>query len=115
LVVLNVTARDGVPLGAIETAVRLELERLSRDGPSGDELDIARLRLFARLVRGIERVGGPQSKSAMLGLAALVGGSPDIHEQRISHIATMAPDAIVAAVRRWLAAEGAVLEMHAAP
>ena len=115
LVVLNVTARDGVPLGAIETAVRLELERLSRDGPSGDELDVARLRLFGGLVRGIERVGGPQSKSDMLGLAALVGGSPDVYEQRISHIATMAPDAIVAAVRRWLAAEGAVLEMHAAP
>jgi zinc protease len=115
LVVLNVTALDGVPLGAIEKAVRLELERLSRDGPSADELDIARLRLFGRLVRGIERVGGPQSKSDMLGLAALVGGSPDMHEQRISHIATIASDAIVAAVRRWLAAEGAVLEMHAAP
>jgi predicted Zn-dependent peptidase len=113
LVVLNVTARDGVSLGAIETAVRLELERLSRDGPSGDDLDIARLGLFARLVRGIERVGGPQSKSDMLGLAALVGGSPDMHEQRISHIATIASDAIVAAMSRWLAAEGAVLEMHA--
>jgi predicted Zn-dependent peptidase len=115
LMVLNVTARDGVPLGAIETAVRLELERLSRDGPSGEELDVARLRLFGGLVRGIERVGGPQSKSDMLGLAALVGGSPDVYEQRIAHIATMAPDAIVAAVRRWLAAEGAVLEIHAAP
>jgi zinc protease len=115
LVVLNATARDGVPLGAIETAVRLELERLSREGPSADELEIARLRFFGRLVRGIERVGGPQSKSDMLGLAALVGGSPDIHGQRISHIAAMTPDAIVAAVRRWLAAEGAVLEMRAAP
>ena len=114
LIVLNVTARDGVPLGGIETAVRLELERLSRDGPTRPELAIARLRLYGRLVRGIERVGGPQSKSDMLGLAALVGGSPDVHERRISHIATMAPDAIVAAVRRWLAAEGAVLEMHAA-
>jgi len=115
LVVLNVTGRYGVPLGAIEAAVRLELERLSRDGPSGDELDIARLGLFGRLVRGVERVGGPQSKSDLLGLAALVGGSPDIHEQRIFQIATMAPDAIVEVMRRWLAAEGAVLEMHAAP
>jgi zinc protease len=115
LVVLHVTARDGAPLGALETAVRHELERLSRDGPSADELDIARLRLFGGLVRGIERVGGPQSKSDMLGLAALVGGSPDIHEQRIAHIATMAPDAVAAVVRRWLAAEGAVLEMRAAP
>jgi zinc protease len=115
LVVLNVTARDGVPLDAIEPAVRLELERLSREGPSGDELDIARLRLFGRFVRGIERVGGPQSKSDMLGLAALVGGSPDIHGQRISHIAAMTSDAIVECLRRWLAVEGAVIEMHAAP
>jgi zinc protease len=113
LVVLQVTASDGVPLDAIERAVRLELESLSRHGPTRPELAIARLRLFGRLVRGIERVGGPQSKSDMLGLAALVGGSPDIHEQRISHIAAMAPDAIVAAVR-WLATGGAVLEMHAA-
>jgi zinc protease len=115
LVVLNVTARDGVSLGAIETAVRLELESLSRHGPTRPELAIARLRLFGRLVRGIERVGGRQSKSDTLGLAALVGGSPEIHEQRISNIAAMAPDAIVAAVRRRLATGGAVLEMHAAP
>jgi len=114
LIVLCIKANVGVPLNAIEAAVRRELDQLYGEGPSRHELDIARLRLFGRFVRGIERVGGPQSKSDTLGLATLVGGSPVLHERRISHIATTGPEAIVAAVRRWLAADGAILEIHAA-
>src|SRR5260370_37131692 len=46
LVVFNVTARHGVPLGGIGAAVRVGVERRAPGGPSGEELDGARLRLF---------------------------------------------------------------------
>jgi zinc protease len=110
LVVLSVTARVGVPLSAIELLVREEIDRLFAQGPEPYELEVARLRLFGKMVRGFERVGGPQSKSDALGLATIVGGSPDSHRNRLSIMAAMQPEA-VAASARWLAGAGAVLEM----
>jgi zinc protease len=113
LVVLSVTARTGVPLSAIEASVRGEIERVSAEGPEPHELDVARLRLFGKMVRGFERVGGPQSKSDALGIAAIVGGTPDLHRRRLSILAAMQTDA-VATASRWLAGTGAVLEMRPA-
>ena len=111
LVVLSITARIGAPLSAIEALVRSEIERLFADGTAPHEFDVARLRLFGKIVRGFERVGGPQSKSDALGLATIAGGTPDSHQNRLSILAAMQLDAIAAA-SRWLAGAGAVLEMR---
>jgi len=111
LVVLSVTARAGVPLTSIEGLVRGEIARLFAQGPEPHELEIARLRLFGKMVRGFERVGGPHSKSDTLGMAAIVCGSPDAHRSRLSTMSAMQPDAIAAA-SRWLTGAGAALEMH---
>ncbi|MBV8453877.1 MAG: hypothetical protein JOZ29_16630 [Deltaproteobacteria bacterium] len=111
LVVLSITALIGVPLGAIEALVRGEIQRLLTEGPAPHELDAARLRLFGKIVRGFERVGGPQSKSDALGLATIVGGTPDSHQRHLSILAAMQPEA-VAAASKWLAGTGAVLEMR---
>jgi zinc protease len=110
MIVLSVTARTQVPFSAIEALVRGEIERLFAEGPDPLELDVARLRLFGRIVRGFERVGGPQSKSDALGLATMVGGTPDSHRRRLSLLEAMQPGA-VAAAGRWMAGAGAVLEM----
>jgi hypothetical protein len=83
---------------------------LSSEGPRLQELDIARMRLFAKMARGFERVGGPQSKSEALGLATMVGGTPDSHLRRLSIMAAMQPEGVAAACR-WLAGACAVLEM----
>jgi zinc protease len=111
LVVLSVTARSGVPLSAIEALVHGEIERLMAEGPEPHELNAARLRLFGKMMRGFDRVGGPQSKSDALGLATMVGGTPDSHRRRLSILAAMQPDA-VAAASQWLAGAGAILEMR---
>jgi zinc protease len=113
-VVLWMTANAGVSPGVIEAATRAELERLSSDGVDQHELNVARLRLFAKLIRGIERVGGPRSKSYALGLAMMLGGNPDIHDERLSTIAATGPAAIATAIHRWLGPDYAVLEMRAA-
>jgi zinc protease len=110
MVVLSVSARIGVPLRAIETVVRDEIERLYAEGPSLQELDAARLRLFGKIVRSFERVGGPQGRSDALGLAVMVGGTIDSHQRRVSMLAATNPDEVAAACR-WLVGGGAVLEM----
>jgi zinc protease len=110
-IVLSITTRTGVPLYDIEALVGAEIERLRAQGPDPDELEVARFRLFAQMVRGFERVGGPGSKSDALGLATMVDGSPYSHRSRLSLMAAMQPDA-VAAAGRWLAGPTTVLEMR---
>jgi zinc protease len=112
--VLSITSCPGVPLDAIEVAVQRELEQLFSGGAHPQEVEAARLRLFARLVRGLQRVGGPQSKSDALGAATMLGGSPHAHDTRLAAIAAVGPEAIAAAVGKWLGADRAVLEMRAA-
>jgi len=108
---VSVTALRGVPLNEIERRIRREIERLSAEGPEPSELEVARLRLFGKMVRGFERVGGPQSKSDALGLATMVGAAPASHDRRLSMLATMRSD-LVARASHWLAGTGAVLEMR---
>jgi zinc protease len=110
LLVLTITARVGVPLSEIESRVREEIARLPRS-LERSEVEVAHLRLFARMVRGLERVGGPLSRSDALGLAMIVAGSADSHRNRLSTMAAMQPDAVSAAIR-CIAQGGAVLEMH---
>jgi zinc protease len=110
-IVLSVVARTGVPLSAIEARVRSTIERLSADGPEADELDSARVRIFGKMVRGFERVGGPRSKSDALGIATIVGGTPESHQRRLSALAALQPGA-AAGASGSLASTGAVLEMR---
>ena len=110
LVVLTVTARVGVPLSSIELIVREEIGRLVQT-LDREELDIARLRLFATMARGLEHVGGPYSRSDALGIATIVSGGPESHRNRLSLMAAMQPDAVSAALG-WLQGGEAVLEMH---
>jgi predicted Zn-dependent peptidase len=112
--VLATTARAGVPLAAIEAAAERALEEFARDGADPAEVDAARLRIFARLVRGLERVGGPESKSDVLGLAAMLVGEPQAFDAWITAFAAAEPEAVAAAARRWLGRNRAVVEVRGA-
>lgn len=111
--VLSITAAAGVRPAAIEAAVQSELARLSNGDADPQEVEAARLRIFARLVRDFQRLGGPDSKSDALGVATMLGGNPDAHNERLAAIATAGPEAIAAAVGKWLGVNRAVLEMRA--
>jgi zinc protease len=111
LIVLSVIAQAGVPLDIIEEIVRIEIERLLAQGPGSQELEVARLRLLGKMVRGFERVGGPNSKSDALGLAAIVGGTPDAHRSHLSTLVAINPEAVAGATRS-IGGAGAALEMR---
>jgi hypothetical protein len=99
-------------LSAIEEIVRGEIRQLFARGPDPRELETARFRLFGKMVRGFERIGGPDGKSDMLGLATIVYGKAESHRNRLSSLASTQP-ATVAAASRWMADAGAVLKICA--
>jgi zinc protease len=113
-VVLSITALPGVALDQIEALTSREIERFSSSGTDEKEVAAARLRIFARLVRELQRVGGPNSKSEALGVATMLGSGPHTHDERIAAISEVGPEAVVEAGVRWLGANRATLEMRAA-
>jgi zinc protease len=50
LYTVSVTAADGTPLDAVEAALLAELDRIRRDGITGEELARARTQLHARMI-----------------------------------------------------------------
>jgi zinc protease len=114
LIVLAASARIGVPLSAIEEIARREIERLVAQGPEANELEVARLRLFGKMVRGFEQIGGAQSKSDTLGFAAIACGGLHSHRGRLSALSAMPPQAVADACQ-WLAGASAVLEISPSP
>lgn len=112
--IFAITANPGVPLDQVEAVAAREIERLSSSGIDSGEVEAARLRIFARLVRELEPVGGPNSKSEALGVATMLGSGPHMHNERVAAISAMKPEGIAAAAGRWLSANRAILEMRAA-
>ena len=83
LFTIEASAKPGVDLAAVEQAVREELERFLKDGPTADELQRHKTRNVANFIRGLERIGGFGGKSDILatslglrGLARRLQGQP---------------------------------------
>jgi zinc protease len=112
LVLLYATARPSIEADQLEEAIRLEVERLCVEGLSKNELDAARLRLFSRLVRDLEHVGGPRSKSDALGLALMAAGDALHHDWRIAQLSRTDDVAVHAVVEKWLDDTAVILEIH---
>src|SRR5690606_21656232 len=55
---IDATAVPGGDLAKVEQAVREELAKFLRSGPSSEELARVKTQIRAEMVRGIERVGG---------------------------------------------------------
>ncbi len=111
-VVIWATTRPGVAGSALESGLRAELGRFCRLGPTAEEVNLGGFRRFAKLVREIERVSGPRSKSELLAIGWLLAGDASAHEKRLAQIVSIRPSEIRALARIWLHDDAAfVLEV----
>lgn len=112
---IEATAVPGGDLLKVEAAIREELTKLLRDGPTAEELARVQTQIRAELVRGIERVGGFGGKSDILARNQVFLGNPDawkISQQRQEN-ATMAD--VRSTVDKWLADGDFVLSVYPYP
>jgi zinc protease len=112
---VDVMAKPGVGLDAIEKLVNEEMARLLREGPSAAELDRIKTSRYAAAVRGLERVDGFGGKSHILAESQVYGGTPDFYKQRLrwQELATRAD--LRQAAGRWLTDGAFVLHVVPAP
>ncbi len=105
-------ALDDADLGAVETAVCEEIDRLCDEGPTADELDRVRVQFERAWLTECARI---ESRADLISQHATMYGDPDRVNRRIADYFAIDADAVRTAARTHLSSAGrAVLEYHRA-
>ena len=96
------TAKEGIELRQVETAIEEEMDRLRQDGPTERELTRLKMQAYAGFVRGIERIGGFGGKSDILATSQTYAGNPHAYKKRLLNLEAATRDNLTETVREWL-------------
>lgn len=113
--IIQGTARPGVDLAAVETAIDEELALLLAEGPTAEELERVRVQEKAGFIRGMERIGGFGGKSDILASSQIYGGAPDAYKRSFTDKDAASPEDVRRAAQNWLSDGVYVLEVHPFP
>ncbi|MCU0228093.1 MAG: insulinase family protein, partial [Bryobacterales bacterium] len=114
-VLLQATARPGVPLERVEAALREELSKLLEEGPTEREMQRVRTQFEAGFVRGIERIGGFGGKSDILAMNQVYLGDPAFYKTWLGWVREASAEALLDAGREWLRDGVFALQVHPYP
>ena len=112
---IQATARPGGDLAAVETAVREEVARFLREGPSADELRRVKTQFRANFVRGVERIGGFGGKSDILATNMVYAGDPAFFKVTLDRVANATAAQLRTVANEWLSDGVYALEVHPFP
>lgn len=101
---LIVTAKPGVEPAVLEAEMDAVVEELLSEGPSEDELALARSRLQADFLRGIERLGGFGGRSDVLAESMTYGDDPHAYLKQFRGLARAGTAEVLQTSKRWLGA-----------
>ncbi len=108
-------AQPGAGLDKVEAAVREELSRFLKDGPTDSELERVKVQYEAGLVRGIERIGGFGGKSDRLAEGAVFAGNADQYKVALNWVRQATKGDLQKVAREWLSDGVYVLEVDPYP
>jgi zinc protease len=103
LFAIDTTLAEDAALDEVDDLIDQELERFLRDGPGPDELQRAKTKIRASVVRGLERVGGFYGKATTLAQGELYDGNPGFYATALAWIEQATPEDVLGTARRWLA------------
>ncbi len=103
---ITVDIKEGVHPKLVEEAVEAELARLIKEGPTDAEVARARTVLEARIIRGVERIGGFGGKADTLAECAVYTRDPGCFRKSLRAIASAKSKDLKASAKRWLAPGG---------
>ena len=99
---LSVRIKPGNDSQKIEEDVNSILQDFLDKGPTQEELNRIKTTYYARIIKGLERIGGFGGKSDILAESEVYGGSPDAYKQHIKWIADATIADVHKAAKDWL-------------
>ena len=108
-------ARPGVDLAKVEAALREELAKILKDGPTEQEMRRVRTQHEANFVRGIERIGGFGGKSDILASNEVYAGDANFFKNRLQWVREATAADLKRVANEWLSDGVYILEIHPFP
>jgi zinc protease len=102
LVGIVATARPGVPLETLERMIDEEIRRISKEGPTDEELERIKAGQEFEFVSGLERIGGFGGKADRLAMYQTFLGSPDRFQEDYQRYQDVRAKDIRQAAKRYL-------------
>jgi zinc protease len=94
--------KPGESLEEVEEKLNILLNDFLQGGPTIEELDRAKSRIFAGFIKGLERIGGFGGKSDILAENAVYGNDPEFYKKRLEIIRNATPQDVLQAAKKWL-------------
>jgi zinc protease len=96
------TARPGVELSEVESGIVAEIARLAAEGPTGAELERARVKHEFNFISGLEGIGGFGGKADLLNQYNTFLGDPGRFDWDLERYAAVTPESVKETAARWL-------------
>jgi zinc protease len=105
---ISATATPGHSLSELERAIVEEVDRLSSEGPTDDEIGRGRVQAETQFMQRLQTVGGFGGKSDQLNAYNTFLGRPDYFNEDLARYERVTKDALRAAVGTYLRGTGRV-------
>ena len=99
---IETTLAPGSSLNEVNEIIGQEMDKFLRDGPGEDELQRAKTKINASVIRGLERVGGFYGKASTLAQGQLYDGNADFFMTSLDWVNYATTGEVKEAARRWL-------------
>lgn len=99
---IDVTLKPESTLDEVNAIIDAEMALFLKDGPTKDELERAQTKFNARVVRGLEQIGGFSGKASTLAQGELYAGEPGFYVTALTRINEATPRSVQAAAVEWL-------------
>jgi len=99
---IDVTLKSGSSLDDVNALIDTEMARFLKDGPNQNELLRAQTKYNARVVRGLEQIGGFSGKATALATGEIYAGDPDFYKTSIDRINAATTKTVRATAAAWL-------------
>ena len=111
----TLTAVPGGDLKKVEKAADEELQNFLKNGPTENELQLAKTQILGSYARIVERIGGFGGKSDLLARCQTFKGNPDCYKDYLRWVKAATPASVKRAAVEWLSDGDYVLEVQPYP
>jgi zinc protease len=112
---LTLTAKPGSDLAKVEKAADEELQNFLKNGPTEEELQLAKTQILGQYVRIVERIGGFGGKSDLLARCNTYTGNPDCYKEYLQRVKAATAASVKKAAVEWLSDGDYILEVQPYP
>lgn len=109
------TAKPGGDLSVVEKEADEELQNFLKNGPTDEELQVAKTQIFGMYARIVERIGGFGGKSDILARCQTFTGDPASYKTYLRRIQAATAASVKKAANDWLSDGDYILEVQPYP